>query len=179
MRSVRVGVAILLLWIPPGSAAAQSFVVHGSAGPTFVDAGVSAAAGAGFSPNSHVTLLASVEQTHLFSRSRSDGRGGSSAFRGGRVTFGTAEIRAALRGRDRVSPFVLGGVGLGISKPNVNDTFPDPVTNTVRVLFAGGGIYVPLREHLHLVVDARMVVGAEAGELLAMAPLRAGLTWHF
>ena len=89
------------------------------------------------------------------------------------------ELRAALRGGNRVSPYVLGGFGAGVSRPNVNDTFPDPVTNNVRAFFFGGGISVPLRQRIHVFADARMIVGAEAGELLAIAPARAGIAWRF
>jgi hypothetical protein len=49
----------------------------------------------------------------------------------------------------------------------------------VRAIFFGGGIHLPLRQQLSLFADARMMVGAEAGELLAVAPLRAGLAWRF
>ena len=53
------------------------------------------------------------------------------------------------------------------------------VTNNVRVAFFGGGIHVLVRERLSVFADARLTLGDEAGELLAMAPLRAGLTWRF
>jgi hypothetical protein len=170
---------VLLLFLVPTTAASQSFLVHGSAGPTLIDAGHSLAVGAGFSPTSHVTLLFDVERTHLSSRVRSDGRGGGSAFRGGTVTMGAAELRVTLLSRDRITPYGLAGFGAGVSRPNVNERFPERHTNDVRALFFGGGIQVPLREQLCLFADARMIIGAEAGELLAVAPLRAGLAWRF
>ena len=173
------GVVLLLFLILPAPAASQSFLVHGSGGPTLVDAGHSLAVGAGFSPASHVTLLFDVERTHLSSRVRSDGRGGVSAFRGGTVTMGTAELRVTLLGRNRITPYGLAGFGAGVSRPNVNEIFPEPRTNGVRAIFFGGGIHVPLRQQLSLFADARVMVGAEAGELLAVAPLRAGLAWRF
>jgi hypothetical protein len=173
------GVVTVFLLLLPVPAKAQSIAVQGSAGPTLSDGGVSLAAGIGFSPISRVTLLAQVERTEIFSRFRDDGRGSRSAFRGGTVTLGTAEVRAALRGRDRWSPYVLGGFGVGVSRPNVNETFPDRVSNTARVIFYGGGVHVPVRDRLSVFADARVMIGDEAGELLAIAPLRAGLTWQF
>ena len=178
MRSVLRVVTVFLLLLP-APAAAQSLVVQGSAGPTLVDAGVSLAAGIGFVPTSWLTLLGQVERTEIFSRFRNDGRGSSSAFRGGTVTLGTAEVRAALRGRDRWSPYALGGFGIGVSRPHVNGTFPDRVTNNPRVMFFGGGVHVPVRDRLSVFADVRMMIGDEAGELLAIAPLRAGLSWEF
>ena len=178
MRLVFSVVTVVVL-LSPASAAAQSVVVQGSAGPTLADTGVSLAAGIGFSPISRVTFAAQVERTQIFSRFRSDGRGSSSGFRGGTVTFGSAEVRAALRGPDRWSPYVLGGFGVGVSRPNVNETFPDRVTNDARVIFYGGGVHVPVRARLNVFADVRMMIGDEAGELLAIAPLRAGLTWRF
>lgn len=163
----------------PRAAASQSFVVHGAAGPTISDAGHSLAAGAGFSPTSRVTVLVDVERTHLSSRVRDDGRGGTSAFRGGTLTMGAAEVRVTLLGRDRLTPYGLAGFGAGVSRPNVNEIFPEPRTNAVRAVFFGGGIHVPLRPRLSIFADARMIVGAEAGELLAIAPVRAGLAWRF
>ena len=93
--------------------------------------------------------------------------------------MGTAELRVTLLGRNRITPYGLAGLGAGVSRPNVNEIFPEPRTNGVRAIFFGGGIHVPLRQQLSLFADARVMVGAEAGELLAVAPLRAGLAWRF
>jgi hypothetical protein len=49
----------------------------------------------------------------------------------------------------------------------------------VRFMFFGGGVHVPLRERLSLVGDARLLVGAEAGETLAVVPVRVGIAWRF
>jgi hypothetical protein len=163
----------------PRMASGQSFVVHGSAGPTLVDTGYSLAAGAGFVPSSRVTLLLDLERTHLSTRSSSDGRGGVSSVRGGTLTLAAAQVRVMPLGVDRIGPYGLAGFAAGVSKPNVNETFPDPVSNDVRAVFFGGGIHVPLERRLNLFVDARMMVGAEGGETLAVAPLRAGLAWRF
>ena len=144
------------------------------------DAGHSVAAGIGFSPTSRLTLLFDVQRTHLSSQFTSDGRGGGSAFRGGTVTLAAAELRATILGHDRVSPYVFGGAGAGMSRPNVNERFPTPVTNNARALFVGGGIQVPLRGGISMFGDVRMVFGVEGNDgILAFAPVRAGVAWRF
>jgi hypothetical protein len=154
-------------------------VVHGSAGPTLIDGGYSLAGGVGYSPTSHLTALFDVERTHLSSRLRNDGRGGVAGFRGGTLTLGSAQLRVTPFGRDRVGPYGLVGFAAGVSRPNVNEMFPTPVTNDVRAMFFGGGIHVPLKERVSLFADGRMMIGAEAGELLAIVPIRAGVAWRF
>ena len=176
MRAI---VSAMLLLLVSNAASGQSLLLHGSAGPTLIDSGYSAAAGIGFPPASRLTVLLGAERTHLSSRVTNDGRGGGSSFRGGTFTAAAAELRIELLGRDRVSPYVLGGVAAGVSRPNVNQTFPDPVTNNIRALFFGGGIHVPFGERISAFGDARMIVGDEAGELLAILPVRVGLAWRF
>jgi hypothetical protein len=178
MRVIR-GLVCLLFLTTPSIASAQSFVLHGSAGPTLVDSGYSLAGGVGYSPTSHLTVLFDVERTHLSSRLSSDGRGGFSGFRGGTLTLGSAQLRVAPFGRNRVGPYGLVGFAAGVSRPNVNEMFPNPVTNDVRAIFFGGGIQVPIQERLSLFADGRMMIGAEAGESLAVAPIRAGVAWRF
>jgi hypothetical protein len=95
------------------------------------------------------------------------------------LTLGSAQLRVTPFGHDRVGPYGLVGFAAGVSRPNVNEMFPDPVTNDVRAVFFGGGIHVPLKERVSLFADGRMMVGAEAGELLAVAPIRAGVALRF
>jgi len=138
VRAISVAVLSLLLFSSPASG--QALVLQGSAGPTITDSGHSVAAGIGFSPTSRLTVFLGVERTHLSSRLTTDDQGRvSSAFRGGTITFAAAELRATLLRRDRLSPYVLGGFGAGVSRPNVNGMFPDRVSNYARVLFVGGG----------------------------------------
>jgi hypothetical protein len=171
-----ISVAVLSLLLASSAASGQSLVLQGSAGPTITDSGYSLAAAIGLSPTSRLTVLFGVEQTHLFSRVTSVG----SAFRGGTVTLAAAELRATVLGRDRVSPYVFGGYAAGVSRPNVNDIFPDRVTNNARALFVGGGIQVPLRERITVFGDVRMVFGVEGNDgVLAFAPVRAGIAWRF
>ena len=163
----------------PTLARSQSLMVHGSAGPTLVDRGYSLAAGAGWAPWSRVTLSVNLERTHLSSQVRTDFRGGTTGFRGGTLTLGAAELRVSLFPRERVTPYVLGGFAAGVSQPNVNRTFAGRATNDVRAVFGGAGLQVPLRPGLSLFADGRMMIGEEANELVAVAPLRMGMRWWF
>lgn len=165
----------LVVLLLPAVSRAQSLEAHGSVGPTMIDRGISASGGIGYAPTSRLTLIAAVDVTHLASRITP-----GSAFRGGTVVMGSGEIRVSVLGRDRVSPYVLAGFGAGVSRPNVNDTFEGQITNGVRAVFAGVGIHVPLpRRGLSLFADGRMIVGDESSELLAVVPVRAGLSWRF
>ena len=178
MQNSRV-LLFLLLLLSPNLANAQSFGLYGSAGLTITDAGHSFAAGAGFSPTSRLSFVFSFERTHLSSRTGHDGNVVSN-FRGGTLLLGTGEVRFAPLGHGRVGPFALAGIAAGVSRPNVNDVFPDPVTNDVRAFFFGGGIEVPLGDRLRLFADARMTVGTEGYDgIVAVAPLRAGVAWRF
>lgn len=180
MRVVPVVMIVLLLSVP-AITSAQTFDVHGSAGPTLNEAGYSVAAGVGFSPTSRLTFMVDFDQTHLSTQVETDARGSIATFRGGTVTLATAALRVSLFDRDRVGPYAIAGLGAGVSKPNVTPTFPNRVTNDVRAPFLGGGIEVPLRERLTFFADGRMmlVVGTESDELLAVAPIRAGVAWRF
>ncbi len=170
--------AVLLL-ASPCMASAQSFLLHGSAGPTLIDTGYSLAGGFGFSPTSRLTVQFDLERTQLSSQLSSDGRGGFAGFRGGALTLGSAQLKVMPFGREQVGPYGLAGFAVGVSRPNVNEAFPDPVTNDVRAIFFGGGIHIPVRERVSIFADGRMMVGSEAGELLAVAPIRAGVAWRF
>jgi hypothetical protein len=178
MRLMPAVLALVFLTCPTG-ARGQAFVLQGSAGPTLVDAGYSLAGGIGVSPTSRVTVLLDVERIRLSSRLRSDGRGGVAGFRGGTLTLAAPQVHVSLLGRGRVGPYGLAGFAVGVSRPTVNDEFPNRVTNDVRALFFGGGVHIPLEGPLDLFADARLILGGEAGELLAVAPLRAGIACRF
>ena len=175
------GVVTLLLLASPAVSSAQTFTLHGSAGPTMTDPGHSLAAGLEFSPTAHVSFLVDVERTHLPSRIDTYERGVTAAFRGGTVTLVAPALRLSLLGNDRVGPYGLVGIAAGVSRPNVTDLFPDQVSHDVRAPFFGGGIQVPLTNHVAFFAEARMmlVVGKEADELFAIAPFRAGVAWRF
>ena len=172
------GFAALLWLVCPSAVRGQSFELHGSAGPTFVDRGYSVAAGGALFPASFLAVGVDIERTHLSSRVRTT-RDSISQFRGGTLTLASVQLRVAPFGRDRVGPYGLVGFAAGVGRPNVNEAFPNEVTNDARAVFFGGGIQVPVQSRLSLFVDGRMMVGAEAGELLAVVPIRAGVAWRF
>ena len=170
-----------VLLMAPTITSAQTFELRGSAGTTLPDAGYSFAAGVGFSPTSRLTFLVDVERTHLSTQVQTDTRGSITTFRGGNVTLATAALRVSLFGRDRIGPYAIAGFGAGVSQPNVTPTFPSRVTNDVRAPFLGGGIQLPLNDRLNIFADGRLmlVVGTESDELLAITPIRAGVSWRF
>jgi hypothetical protein len=172
----------LLVILVPSVVAAQSLPssvsIQAAAGPTVTDTGHHVSAAVGYTPISRVTIFLDVQRTHLASRVTRHERG-FSGFRGGTMTAVSGEVRVGLWPVQRVTPYALAGLGAGVSRPTVNAMFPDRVTNDARFMFFGGGVHVPLRERLSVFGDARMLVGVEAGELLAMAPVRVGLAWRF
>jgi hypothetical protein len=187
MRAALILSSVLLLSAGAVQAAAQtsSLSAHAGGGLTLLDAGHNLSGGVAWSPLSRVTLMLGVERTHLDSRvtTQTDGPGGhpiTSRFRGGTLTAVSGTIRVSLFAEGRVTPYVLAGVGTGVSKPNVNEHFPTPVSNGVVFGMAGAGLSVPVRDHLSVFGDARMMVGAEGDDgLLAVAPVRVGVNWRF
>lgn len=169
-----------LLFAAPAAVRGQGISVHAAAGPTLADRGYSATAGVGFSPISRLTLMGSVERSHLPSRIQ-EFPGGFSFFRGGTFTMASAELRVSVFGRDRVSPYGLIGFSAGRSRPNVTDIFPTPVVRDVVGPFAGGGVHVPLGQRVSLFADLRLalIMSREADDLYGLSPLRAGLSWRF
>jgi len=163
----------------PAFARAQSAEAHASAGPTLVDRGHSVAVGSGWSPWSRLTVTLDIERTVLATRATRDGQGGESTFRGGTVVLAAAGARLALFPPGRVTPYLVAGVAAGRSHPTVNSRFPDAITNEARAIFAGAGVEIPLGPRLGVYADARMQLGGDGGEVLALAPLRAGLRWRF
>ena len=178
----RVRIILCLLCVTfaaPGGAQAQSVELFASVGPTVSDTGHSVAVGAGFSPHRLLTLVFTFDRTHLESRTKVYPDGFSS-FRGGTLYLGTGELRVVPFGRHRIGPYGLGGVFTGISRPNVNVTFPNRVTNFAAGMFIGGGIHIPVNERFTVFADGRMMVGGEGREgMVAVLPIRAGASWRF
>ena len=179
---MRVVCVALLLMVVPSVGSAQSsgssVSIQAAAGPTITDKGHNVSAAIGYTPLSRVAFFLDVQRTHLATRLTRHERG-FTAFRGGTMTAVSGEVRVGLWPVQRATPYVLAGLGAGVSRPNVNATFPDPVTNDTRFMFVGGGVHVPLRDRLSVFGDARLLVGAEGGEMLAMAPVRFGVAWRF
>ncbi|MGB2714025.1 MAG: hypothetical protein WBC51_07590 [Vicinamibacterales bacterium] len=172
---------VLLLLASRGVANAQSFGVHGFAGPILRESGYSVAAGVEFSPISYVAFVFNVERMHIASRVDRDGDV-ISTFRGATLTLGTAELRVTPFGHQRIGPYGLIGTGAGVARPNEDQRFPgEGTTGSVRAVFLGGGLQVPVRQRLRIFAEFRMMlVGEVEGEgLLGAGPLCAGLAWRF
>ena len=170
---------LLTLLLAPVVATGQSFELYGSAGPTVTDTGNSIAVGVGVSPTSRITLGFAFERTHLSGRT-STFEGGSSAFRGGTFQVGTAELRFGPFARDGVRPYGLVGVAAGVSRPNVNEQFTSRISNSVRAVFFGGGVQIPLNGRLGAFVETRPMLGIEGDDgILAIVPIRAGMAFRF
>ena len=180
-------VALLALVVAPAAAQAQSFnpsfSVQAAAGPTVVNSGHTVAAAIGFSPWSRVTFLVEVQRTELSSRvtpSAFNNRSPYIEFRGGTITAVSGEVRVALFPPDRITPYVLAGFGGGESRPTVNQHFPEAVRNDVGFVFFGGGVQVPVRNHLSVFGDFRVIGGPEGYDsMIVMYPVRIGMAWRF
>jgi hypothetical protein len=197
MRQVAAAIAVFSLFVPR-AAAGQTSAARGerietaqeerdrlsvqvAAGPmvTLVGGGSVLSAAFGYSPTSRLELLVNVERNHLPFQSTSIA-GGTSATRGGSMTFASGEVRFSFLPTTRVSPFVMAGAGRGVSRPNLNDTFPNPIENDLRVLYVGGGVRIPLRHGFSLLGDARCMLGLEGYDgVLGVWPVRVGLAWRF
>ena len=101
---------ILILLTGAANATAQtpSFSVQAGGGITLVDEGHNLSAGVVFTPLSRLSLIASVERTHLNTRVEYDdtpfGRQITSRFRGGTMTAVSGAVRLSLFPEGRLTP---------------------------------------------------------------------------
>jgi hypothetical protein len=156
----------------------RRFSVTFAAGSHLHDAGDLQALSFSYSPHRAWALLVNVERNHVPTRVHyfSDGYG---ATRGGTLASISGEFRYTLWNGTRVSPFVFAGTGVGRSQPNVNEMFPDRVTNVAHTTYAGAGVVFPVSPALAVSIDTKFAVVAERGEVGAMAPIRVGAVWRF
>jgi hypothetical protein len=189
MRAMRIAISVLFVLIPsvaagqtPAGTAANAgrFSLKVAAGATVKDAGQVLSAGVAFSPVSRLDLNVGIERIYIPTRTEHFSDGGFGVHRGGTMTFASGEVRALLFPPNRLSPFVSAGFGAGVSRPNVNAQFPNAVRNDFHVVYAGGGVRIPLRGGFSVLADARIGLAAEGDEgILALWPLRAGVIWRF
>ena len=100
------------------------FSLQLGAGPLLKSGGHTVSAAFGFSPISRVDLVVNVERDHLpFQRDTFSDR--LSLNRGGTLTSVSGEVRASVFPPHRVSPYGFAGIGGGVSRPTVNDAFPE------------------------------------------------------
>jgi hypothetical protein len=119
--------------------------------------------------------LVNAERTHVPTKIRSYEHGWS-AERRGTVQFLSGELRYAFFSDKRFSPYVLGGFGRGVSRPNVNEYFPNRVERDIKVVYYGAGVRIPVGARIDAIVDARFTATDDEGIFM---PLRAGVAWRF
>ena len=96
---------------------------------------------------------------------------------GGTLQFVSGEVRFALRSGERVSPYALAGAGFGVWRRT--EAIAEPLTNPAHVVFAGGGLVVPLGPHLRVSGDVGFLLLIERDVPHLFLPVRAGLAWRF
>jgi hypothetical protein len=154
----------------------RRFSVSFGVGTHLNEGGNLQAASFGYSPARAFMLLVNVERNHIPTEVSSDGLG---ATRGGTLTTVSGEVRWTPGHGTRIAAFMSAGGGAGRSQPNVNDLFPDRVTNTATVVYAGGGVLFPFRAGLAATVDAKVAMVAERDSVALLVPFRAGVSWRF
>ena len=186
------GLVILVLGLSAAAASAQDrpgaarvapklrFSLEGAAGLQVYYRGSTQSIAFGFAPTRSLTLLVSVERSYVADEIERYADGYASE-RGGREQFVSGEVRYAFLPSRRVSPYVLGGTGRGISEPNVNAFFPDKKTRGIQVLYYGGGVRIPIQPRLDAFVDARLMMAVEGKSdyFGVRFPVRAGVGWRF
>ena len=175
-------VAVLSL-VAPAVAAGQTtpVSVQGAVGSNVNVAGNTQSLSVGVGLGDRFDVVASAERIHLPTEVTRHEHG-SSATRGGTTKFISGELRFSPVTLGRLSPYALVGAGRGTSRPNVNETFPDPVRHDdTTVIIGGGGARVALTRHLNAFADARFMFQIETSEsgVFLFVPVRGGLAWRF
>ena len=161
-------------------APAPRFSAEGAAGVQTAYHGSTQSVAFGWSPTRRLTLLVSAERSHVADKIEQFADGYASE-RGATEQFLGVGLRYAFFPDNRISPYAMGGMGRGISRPNVNDYFQDEKRRGIQVVYYGGGVSIPLRPRLDAFVDARfiMLVEAKSDYFGARLPVRAGVAMRF
>ena len=134
----------------------------------------------GFAPTRSLTVLVSATRSYVHDRIEQHVDGYDSE-RGGTERFVSGEVRYAFLPHRRLSPYVLGGLGRGVSHGSVNEFFPDESQRPIHVIYWGGGARIPVGARLDAFVDARVTMAVEARSdyFSVRLPVRAGVAWRF
>ena len=166
----------VVLAASPTIAAAQAprFSIQAAAGTDIRDGGDNQSLSFGFSPDERWDVLIGAQRIHLPTKVSQFG-----ATRGGTVTFFGGEVRFLPFTLSRFSPYLLASLGRGKSRLNVDETFPNPVTNDAFLLFFGGGVHVPVTPRFVLFSDLRFGIWGERDVIVLNTPVRGGVAWRF
>jgi hypothetical protein len=182
------GLALLAIALGTHGASAQDraeaqerrLSIEVAAGPQVAYIGSTVSAAFGFAPTRNLTMLVAVERSHV--RDKIEQFDDGYAFeRGGWEMFVSGELRYAFFADRRVSPYVVGGAGRGISRPSVNEFFPHPNDRNIHVIYYGAGARVPLGPRFDAFVDGRFIMQVEAKSdyFGVRFPVRGGIAWRF
>jgi hypothetical protein len=188
-RIVRIGGHVMLaLLLSAAAASAQGaggsdaplrWSIEGTAGVQLGYTGPFQSLAFGFAPTRSLMFLVGAE------RSRTEDEiefypDGYASERGGLVEFVSAEVRYAFFANARISPYVVGGMGRGMERPNINEFFPHGVDRPIIAIFYGAGARIPIHRRLDAFADWRLIITADdAAEMAVLGPLRAGISLRF
>lgn len=163
-----------------GTGPSRRFSVDVGLGSHLKDGGDVESVSLGFAVSTFVALAATVERSHIPTRLRTY-PDGYSVTRNGTLASISGELRVTVPIGDRWTPYGVVGRGVGESVLNVNEFFPNPITRTADLVYAGGGVRYSLGRFASLFSDAKLilVVGREADDLSARLPVRAGVSFRF
>jgi hypothetical protein len=174
----------VLSFASPAVAAAQGtgigVSVQGAIGSHIGDGGDAQSVSLGVWFGEHFGVVVNAERSYV-PTDVTFIEGGYSTTRGATTRFISGEFRYVPVTYKRIAPYVIAGVGRGVSRPNVNEYFPDRVTHTVMLQFPGVGVRVLVTDHLSAFADFRAMFQSRRGEPDAggFVPVRGGLAWRF
>jgi hypothetical protein len=174
----------VLEFVSPAVAAGQgtgiSVSVQGAIGSHIGDGGDAQSLSLGVCFGERFGVVVNAERSYV-STEVTFFEGGYSASRGATTRFISGEFHYLPVTYKRISPYVIAGIGRGVSRPNVNEFFPDRVTHTVTLQFPGFGVRVLVTKHLSAFADMRFMFQSRRGEPDAggFGPVRGGLAWRF
>ena len=156
------------------------FSVEGALGFQVYYSGSMQSIAFGFAPTRKLTLVVNLERSYVADEIDFYPDGYASE-RGGTEQFVSGEVRYAFLPNTRVTPYVLGGIGGGISRPNVSEFFPDKRERNIQVIYYGGGARIPVGSRVDAFVDVRLIMSAEArSDYFAVhLPVRVGVACRF
>ena len=177
-------VTVLVSCAAPAVAAGQGtgigVTVQGAIGSHIGDGGDAESVSLGVMFGEHFGVVVNAERSHVPTNVTFFDNG-YSATRGATTRFVSGEFRYVPVTFKGISPYVIAGIGRGVSRPNVNQYFPDRITHTVTLQYPGFGVGVRMTGHLSAFADLRFMFQSRSGEPDAggFGPVRGGLAWRF